>query len=271
MRANNEVVLLCTVRGCRLPLEREAQSVVCANRHSFDIARSGYINLLQPQDKRSKNPGDTKEASLARRAFYQRGFANEIVDRLATIVSGLKRGTLLDVGCGEGFHAGAFAAAMRAETHGIDISTPAIELAAKKYRDCTFVIANADRFLPYADGSFAVITSITARMNAPEFRRVLGEEGVAVIAVSGADDLIELREAILGEAKLVDRTPSLPGFSLVSRETIRIQTRLDRTAIDDVLTSSYRAMRSREREKLSSLTEMNVTLSRDVIVYRRTS
>ena len=53
------VRLLCTVRHCRLPLVREERRLVCANRHSFDVARSGYVNLLQPQDKRSKNPGDT--------------------------------------------------------------------------------------------------------------------------------------------------------------------------------------------------------------------
>ena len=257
------------MRGCGSPLAREKRRLVCPRNHSFDVARSGYLNLLQPQDKRSKNPGDTKEAALARRAFYEGGSARDIVDRLTAIVAGFAPGPLLDVGCGEGFHTGAFAAARAGETHGIDISTPAIELAAKKHRDCTFVVGNADRFLPYDDASFAVITSITARVNASEFRRVARNDGVVMIAVAGADDLIELRAAILGEGKLVDRTPSLPGFLLESRETIRVTSALDRNAIEDVLTSSYRAMRTREREKLATLDRMDVTLSRDVFVFRR--
>ena len=45
-------------------------------RTAFDVARSGYVNLLQPQDKRSKTPGDTPEAVAARRRFLDRGHAD---------------------------------------------------------------------------------------------------------------------------------------------------------------------------------------------------
>ena len=60
-------MLLCTVRNCRRPLHREGQRVVCQRGHSFDYARSGYLNLLQPQDRKSKNPGDSAAAVAARR------------------------------------------------------------------------------------------------------------------------------------------------------------------------------------------------------------
>jgi hypothetical protein len=33
-----------------------------ARGHSFDIARSGYINLLQPQERRARRPGDATDA-----------------------------------------------------------------------------------------------------------------------------------------------------------------------------------------------------------------
>ena len=39
------VTVLCTVRNCRLPLRREERRMVCANAHSFDIARAGYAIL----------------------------------------------------------------------------------------------------------------------------------------------------------------------------------------------------------------------------------
>ena len=52
-------MLLCTVRDCREQLLREERRMVCPRGHSFDIARRGYVNLLQPQDRRSKKPGDT--------------------------------------------------------------------------------------------------------------------------------------------------------------------------------------------------------------------
>ena len=153
------MTLLCTVRDCRRPLIREARRLVCPRGHSFDIARSGYCNLLQPQDRRSRNPGDTKEAVAARRRFADRGFLEPWSGALQRALSGLKPAApLLDVGCGDGYHLDLLRRTLQAEAHGVDISVPAIEAAAKRYRECQFVVANADRFLPYADGPFATVT-----------------------------------------------------------------------------------------------------------------
>ena len=44
-------MLLCPVRGCHLGLTRDERRVFCPHGHSFDIARSGYVNLLEPQDQ----------------------------------------------------------------------------------------------------------------------------------------------------------------------------------------------------------------------------
>ncbi len=192
-------MLLCTVRDCRAPLVLEERRYVCANAHAFDIARSGYVNLLQPQDKRSKTPGDTPEAVAARRRFLERGHAAPLVDGIVRALPLREGDALLDAGCGEGHHLAAFRHAYGVDAHGTDISVPAIELAARRYRDCSWVVANADRFLPYADGSFRAVASITARMNPEEFRRVLAPEGTLLVVIPGADDLIELRAAILGE------------------------------------------------------------------------
>lgn len=270
-RGQGAVTLLCTVRGCGARLSGEDRRVVCPRGHSFDVARSGYINLLQPQDRRSRNPGDSKEAARARRRFLERGFADPLVDAIAALVG---QGPVLDAGCGEGHQLEAFRRRTDGDAHGVDISVPAIDLAARKFRECRFVVANADRFLPYADGSFAAVSSITARMNAPEFRRVLRGGGIALIAVAGADDLIELREAVLGEGTLADRsatplTAFAEGFDPLSRQTFRTQARLDAQAIEDVMTSSYRAMRTRERQRLLALGDMDVTLSRDVFLFRK--
>jgi 23S rRNA (guanine745-N1)-methyltransferase len=258
--------LLCTVRGCQEALVCDEKRCVCRNSHSFDIARSGYINLLQPQDRRSRNPGDSKEAVAARRRFLERGFAQPLIDAVAALVTD---GPVLDVGCGEGRQLAAFGCD---ESHGVDISVPAIDLAARTWRDCQFIVANADRFLPYENGSFAFVTSVTARLNASEFHRVLRPGGTVIVAVAAPDDLIELREAILGERKLIDRTESAittlePHFHLVKQENVRSVAHLDLQAIEDVMTSSYRGMRTREREALARLSEMDVTLSRDVLVF----
>ncbi|HEY0157619.1 MAG TPA: methyltransferase domain-containing protein [Thermoanaerobaculia bacterium] len=265
--------LLCTVRDCRMPLERQERRYVCANAHSFDVARSGYVNLLQPQDRRSKNPGDTPEAVAARRRFLERGHADALVEATVRALPMRAGQTLLDAGCGEGHHTDAFRRAYGVEACGVDISVPAIELAAKRYRECEWVVANADRFLPYADGSFDAVASITARLSVSEFARVLAPDGRLLIAIPGADDLVELREAVQGERverDRVERTFELfaPRFTLERHERVSEIVRLDRESIEDVLTSTYRGLRRSEQERLQAVEAMDVTLARDLLLFR---
>ncbi|HYO78797.1 MAG TPA: methyltransferase domain-containing protein [Thermoanaerobaculia bacterium] len=265
--------LICTVRDCRTPLRREERRAVCANNHSFDVARSGYLNLLQPQERRSKNPGDTADAVAARRRFLERGHADVLVDAIVRAQPLTSGQTLLDAGCGEGHHTDAFRRAYGARVAGVDISTPAIELAANRYRDCEWIVANADRFLPYADGSFDAVTSITARLSVDEFHRVLAPGGTLLVAIPGADDLVELREAVQGEAverDRVERTIELfaTRFALERHEHAAHVALLDRESISDVLTSTYRGLRRSEQERLKEVDTMRVTLARDLLLFR---
>ena len=259
------VTLLCTVRDCRQPLVRQEARFVCARNHSFDVARSGYVNLLQPQDRKSASPGDSRAAVAARRRFLDRGFAAPLLEAMLAFVPPAR--TILDVGCGEGYHLNGFQKRFDAEGHGLDISTPAADAAARRYAQCTFVVANADRFLPYADASFELVMSITARTNPGEFARV--SSGLLFQALPAPDDLIELREAVLGEGKLIDRVRDVEGFELVKRERASHRVHLDPAAIDDVMASSYRGMRASQREKLERLSALDVTLSRDLLIWRR--
>ena len=265
--------LLCTVRNCREPLAREEGRVVCPRGHSFDVARTGYINLLQPQDRRSPNPGDTARAVAARRAFFDSGVTKPLVDEIVGLLDPDTTASVLDAGCGEGHHLAAICERFGSSGSGVDISVPAIEAAARRHPDPSWIVANADRFIPYADATFTAVTSITARMNSDEFRRVLRADGVLLVAIPAPDDLLELREAILGERVLrdrVDRTIDTfsAKFSLQRQERIRHVARLDRDAIESVMTSTYRGLRHSEREKLDSSGPLDVTLSRDVLLFR---
>lgn len=233
------------------------------------MARSGYCNLLQPTDRRSRTPGDSAEAVAARRRLSEcGGSAAAFLDAIAAARPPHSE-AILDVGCGDGFHLAQLAAPHR---HGIDISVAAIDAAAKRYRDCCFFVANADRFVPYADASFDLILSITARMNSAEFRRVVRDDGHLLVAVAAPDDLIELRAAILGNAEQRDRTETAIAtfandFTLIETRRSSVTQHLDREAIRDVMTSSYRAMRTREREKLAAIDALDVTFSRDLLLF----
>src|SRR5580704_9193080 len=186
-------MLLCTVRGCHLQLAREESRFFCPRGHSFDVARSGYINLLQPQDRRSKQPGDTPAAVAARRRLHDRGVTQPLLQAIAEITHGSPRDSVLDAGCGDGYYLGELARRTGCDAHGVDISIPAVEAAARRYPACEWIVANADRFVPCADASFHLVLSITGRMNAAEFRRVLRDGGHLLVALPAPDDLIELR------------------------------------------------------------------------------
>ncbi len=253
-------MLLCPVRDCRQPLERERKRRFCSNGHSFDIARSGYTNLLQPQDRRSKQPGDTAAAVAARRRLHDRGFTQPLFEGIAELIRAAREDTLLDAGCGEGFYAGSLQAQTNCKAYGIDISLVAVDAAARRYPGCEWVVANADRFVPFADCSSTVVLSITARMNVPEFRRVLTENGRLLVALPGADDLVELR----GESRdRVARTLETfaPQFKLVRQERVSTKADLSPESVQDVLLSVYRP------RPVPPETGLRVTFSLDLLLF----
>ncbi|HEY7648231.1 MAG TPA: methyltransferase domain-containing protein [Methylomirabilota bacterium] len=267
------VVLLCPVRGCRQPLASADRRLVCPRAHSFDVARRGYVNLLQSHDRQSRHPGDSTEAVRARARLRAHGIERQFVEAIARLVAVGPESAALDIGCGDGAHVAAVVARTGCEGHGLDISVAAIEAAAREHPELRWVVANADRFLPYADGSFGAVLSITSRVNAAEFRRVMREDGRLAIVVPGPEDLIELRAAVLGEGVERDRTPRViracaPFFTLERRERLRGRERLDAATAADALTASYRGLRPRQRARTASLGIVDVTLAREVLIFR---
>ncbi|MEO8361056.1 MAG: methyltransferase domain-containing protein [Vicinamibacteria bacterium] len=270
------VVLRCPVRGCQEALRQDGPRWSCARQHSFDQHRSGYLNLLQPQDSRSREPGDSRETARSRRRLADAGQADAVHQAFLHVILGRspKAGlALLDVGCGEG----AFLRALRdlpLERHGLDISAPSIELAVKASPSCLFVVANADRTLPYADASFDLITSIDARTNADEFHRVLKPAGLALIASPGPRDLIELRSYVQGAQIEKSRKEHVEEemrkhFSLLEHTTLMDQHEFEPAVLRDLLVATYRGFRQSERSAVAALTAMTVTLSHEIFAFQR--
>ena len=59
---------------CSLPLEESERTYTCANAHSFDKAKSGYVNLLTHAANTHGNHGDNRDMVRARRDFLDQGY-----------------------------------------------------------------------------------------------------------------------------------------------------------------------------------------------------
>ena len=257
-------MLVCPVRACGLPLTSDRRRLVCERGHSFDIARSGYINLLQPQDRRSKQPGDTVAAVAARRRLHDRGVTAALASGLAEFLAPSPGDVVLDAGCGDGFYLGSLAREIGFRGHGVDISIPAIEAAARRYPECQWIVANADRLIPYADHSFSIVMSITARMNPGEFLRVLRDDGRLLIGLPAPDDLIELRGSGRDRTERTIETFA-PHFNLVGQSRATTSADLEAAAVQDVLHSIYRPLQPHPPEA------RRVTFSLDLLLLRPSS
>ena len=271
--------LACPVRGCGHPFEREPSSLRCTAGHSFDRAREGYWNLLQPQDRKSSVAGDAEGSVEARRRWLERGFAEGLIAALRGLLAGLAvpaEAVVVDAGCGEGTITAAVAPAPGREICGVDLSVKAIRFAARRWPESTWIVANADRRLPIADGSVDLVLSIFGRRNRGEFARILKPRGSVVVAVPGPDDLAELREAAQGRSDLRDRVPGTvaemaPAFAIAARIPWRDRRVHDRAAIEDALAMTYRGARRSESRRRAGIETIDLTLSAELLVFARST
>ena len=227
--------LLCPL--CGSALTKEDRVWRCENRHNFDIARQGYVNLLPVQQKRSLQPGDTKEQVISRRAFLDGGFYTPIRDALCQLsLDHGCAGPVLDIGCGEGYYSSRLAQTLGAELVGLDISKEAVRYAAGRYKDALWLCASAAR-LPVADQSAGLITSLFALTMPEEFLRALRPDGAFIQVLAAEDHLLGLKSVIYPQLnrKEKDSVPNLPGFRLVESRPIRFTFTVEGEQVQNLL------------------------------------
>ena len=263
--------LECPVCGEKLILREKRYS--CANNHSFDMARQGYVNLLVVQNKHSLNPGDTREQVLSRREFLEAGFYAPIVNTLIHTAKELGiQGQILDVGCGEGYYSARLADALESPLLGLDISKEAVRCAAAKYKGKQWLCATAAH-IPVADESVCLLTSLFAITLPGEFARVLRKDGWYFQVLAAQDHLLGLKSIIYDQLnfKEKDTVPALPGFELVKTVPIRFSFAVEGEQIRNLFSMTPHVFRVgkegvRRLEQTETLTD---TASCVLNVYRR--
>ncbi len=239
--------LICPM--CGFPLREEQTALRCEKGHSYDIARQGYVNLLLVQNKRSLQPGDTRQQVISRRQFLEGGFYAPIRDAVCRMA--LEQhctGPILDAGCGEGYYSTHLAKVLDSRLIGVDISKEAVRCAAGKYKDALWLCASAAR-LPVADKSVGLLTSLFAMTAPEEFRRVLLPEGGFLQVLAAPDHLLELKKIIYPELKEKpkDSMPTLPGFRLVCSRPVSFSFTVEGEQVQQLLSMTPHVYRISEQ------------------------
>jgi 23S rRNA (guanine745-N1)-methyltransferase len=242
---------------CKTSVSLHETPIRCLNNHSFDKAKAGYVNLLPVQFKKSKMPGDDKAMVRARREFHQQNAYKPLKDRMCELIGAYlnpkirERGrvNIYDAGCGEGSYLNAVVAGLKEKGFkknklqnqklsegssqaqdievtgaGSDISKVAVELAAKAFKQHTFVVASSFD-LPLESNSQDVVLQVFAPGSNDEYQRILTPDHGLLITVDPAEDhLYEIKQRVYDapEKHQLD-VSERDGFSLVTRETLRFE------------------------------------------------
>jgi 23S rRNA (guanine745-N1)-methyltransferase len=231
-----DVVEYLACPHCADPLEPlpDGSALRCPARHTFDIARQGYVSLL-PGDAHT-GTGDTAAMVTARDAFLGAGHYAPIAAALAAAASSTAASAtaasstagrasvaqasaapassepadtpcVVDLGAGTGHYLAAVLDALP-QAHGIalDISKFALRRAARAHPRAGAVVCDAWRPLPLRDAAADLVVNVFAPRNGPEIRRVLRPGGTLLVVTPTPRHLREL----VGELGLLgvdDRKP----------------------------------------------------------------
>jgi len=180
---------------CEKALIAEGRALVCEHRHSYDLAKEGYVNLMPTGKKIAATVGDSAAMLMARRAFFEGGYYEPLRQKLVELVIRDAPRVVGDIGCGEGYYIGGIATALpEAKCFGTDIAKDGIKMAAKLYPQVSFVVADTYGRLPLAEHQADVLIDVFAPRNALEFNRVLDPSGKLIVVIPAPEHLAELRE-----------------------------------------------------------------------------
>ena len=181
---------------CQENLTLVESSLKCNNRHSFDLAKFGYVNLA-PQIKQSANYD--KENFQNRQQILEAGFYQAILEAVSDLLSNSKNAkTILDIGCGEGFYSRKLQERHPDKTfYAFDISKDSVQIAAKSEPNwaVNWFVGDLAR-LPIKDASMDILLDIFSPANYGEFRRVLSKDGILIKVIPTENHLKEIRQKV---------------------------------------------------------------------------
>lgn len=270
-------IFACPV--CGEQLAKRENIYFCPNGHSYDIAAEGYAYLLKPNQKHSKDPGDNKQMTTARRRFLESGYYNIFSDKLNEIT--LKyigsHPVILDAGCGEGYYTGRLREYLvknnaSPSVYAFDISKSAVKAAAKRYKNISFAVGSMFE-IPVLSAAADYTVNVFAPIVPAELNRVLKPGGFLVIAVPGERHLFGLKEILYDKPyENEHRETQYPGFTFIDRVQVRDEISISgASGIQDLFTMTPYCWKTPKEggERLKRLDFLKTEIGFDFLVYQK--
>ena len=252
--------LICPI--CKTELMHKEKIFYCVNNHSFDQAKSGYINLLVGK----KPTGDNAMMAKARADFLEKDYYHVLRDYLKEFTKDYA--CTLDLACGEGYYTRSFSSK---EVYGFDLSKEAILYASKKDKSAHYGIASIFD-LPIQSNSMDLVTELFAPVPAQEVVRVLKKEGIFLLVSPGPYHLFELKQAIYDTPYLNEylkvELPLTPYKTLTLKDKVHITSNEEIEALFK-MTPYYYKTSKKDQDKLHAINELDVTVEFYVQLFKK--
>ncbi|MBQ3136598.1 MAG: methyltransferase domain-containing protein [Clostridia bacterium] len=262
--------IICPV--CGEELREESRSMKCGKGHCFDRAKEGYINLIAGTHKKGSLIGDNRDMALSRRSFLEKGYFDILLNELISIIKdkSLPCPHILDICCGEGYYSHKIKEKVNCEMCGFDISKEMVRLAAKRKNGCEYFVANLSR-IPVRDKSIDIVFHLFAPFHEKEFSRILKDKGTLITVVAGENHLFELKEILYDTPYKNDEMPP-ETENITPKEKRKVTGKIHLSSKEDIdalfrMTPYYYRTSDRDKEKLFSFNELDVTVDFCVFIY----
>ncbi len=269
-------MFLCPI--CKNELVKCESSLKCKNNHSFDYAKSGYVNLLNPGKRNNAKAGDSKEMIVARSMFFESGAYYKICQHLCGVISSFQPSLIVDAGCGDGYYTHSVAKMNTGSTVlGFDMSKFGCEHGAKiaKREGVTNVhysVANIFD-LPIDKESANVVISLFAPVASDEFARILKFGGHMIVVSAGVDHLNGLKSVLYDKTyPNEEKFLNYNSFELEKVENLKYEAEI--SGIDTInslftMTPYYHRTSLADKAKLNNLESLKTTIEVNFAIYKK--
>ena len=278
-------IFMCPICKNKMVIE-DLNSVVCLNKHCFDLSKNGYINLLLKSVKTEYD----KKMLESRNIICKSGFFNTMTEQISNLIInelnkiGFGNIKILDAGCGEGSHLVDILYNLNNRTQtkfqgvGIDISKEGIQIASREYSNIIWCVADLAQN-SFLNKQFNIVLNIFSHSNYSEFNRIIADDGILIKVIPGSEYLCELRSVFYDKTnkhtysneKVLNHFSK--NFNILDTQQILYSVRVNKENLGHIIkmTPLSWGTSNENIEKVLKMDIKNITVNLTVILGKKTN